>query len=102
MALRKASASAKSFSAFKRRRESLASKTITVTSAIDMAVTRAVNTLGNRSGSPRRPSKRKTKVLPGKSTSCCAVKMRKPLLCLPEMARRVPSGSVNEISLRRP
>ena len=102
MALRKASASAKSFSAFRRRRESLASKTITVTKAIDMPVTKAVSTLGNRSGSPRRPSMRSTRVLPGKSTSCWAVNTLKPRLWVPEMARRVPSGSVKEISLRRP
>ena len=55
MALRKASASAKSRSAFKRRRESLTSNTITVTKAMDIAVTKAVKTLGKMLASPLRP-----------------------------------------------
>ena len=77
MALRNAKASAKSRSAFRRRRESLTNKTNTETSAMDMAVTKAGRMLGKTSGAARRPSMRNTKVLPGKSNSWVAVKSRR-------------------------
>ncbi|MCC2634323.1 MAG: hypothetical protein K0S48_2209 [Ramlibacter sp.] len=75
----------------------------TVTSAIDITVTSAVSTLGKRSGSERRQlSIRNTIVLPGRSSSCCAVNTRAPRRASPCMARRVPSASVKEISWLRP
>ena len=72
------------------------------TAAIARLLTSAVSMLGKKSGEPFQLSMRKTRVLPGKSSSCWAVNTRKPRLWLPAMARRVPSGSVKEISLRRP
>ena len=75
----------------------------TVTSAIDITVTSAVSTLGNRSGSERRQlSMRSTMVLPGRSSSCCAENTRVPRRARPCIASRVPSASVKEISWLRP
>ena len=72
MALRKASASPRSYSTRKRLRMSRASKNRTTIRASDMAVTSAVRTLGNSEGKPRRLSSRSTKVLPVRSSNCCA------------------------------
>ena len=101
MALRNASASARSRSACRRRRLSFASMTSTDTSAMDMAVTSAVSTLGNRLGAPCQLSMRSTTVLPGRSSTCWAVKRRVPRRAAPCMARRVPSTSVNDTSCPR-
>ena len=101
MALRNASASARSRSARRRLRLSRTSTTITVTSAIDMAVTSAVSTLGNRLGALCQVSMRSTRVLPGRSSRCVAVNMREPRRAAPSTASRVPSASVNEASWLR-
>ena len=101
MALRNASASAKLASARKRRRVSRTSRASTVTKAIVIAVTKAVSTLGNRSGSVRQLSMRSTTVCPGSSSNCCATNTREPLREVPCTARRVPSASVNDNSRLR-
>jgi hypothetical protein len=102
IALRKASVSASSFSARRRRRVSRASSTSTDTSAIEMAVTSPVSRLGKTSGAARQPSTRSTSAAPGRSISCCVLNTRLPLRrAVPTDASRVPSGSVSDTSWPR-
>ena len=101
MALRNARASAKSDSTRWRLRMSRANITSTVTKAMAIAVTKAVNTFGKTSGAARQLSMRKTMACPGKSSNCWAVKTRLPRRGVPNLASRVPSDSVKDTSWLR-
>ena len=98
MALRKASASARSLSALSRRRMSFPIKASTDSRAVARNATSAVSKLGNKSGAARQLSTRSTSVVAGRSINWRAVKTRLPRRTDPRRASRVPSPSVKDIS----